>query len=134
MTDRIAVVPEGNNTIWAKQGVEGMSRCLDLNPIEPSETLSVYFDYSNVLATGETITSAAMTCTVESGTDATPSARLISSPTVVTSPKSGTATAAVKQSVGTCVNGVVYMLRCLATTSGGQVLSAWSRLPCASPE
>lgn len=78
------------------------------------ETVSVQFDFTSLLAPGETISGDAVTASVFAGLDNTPSAILSGSPTV-----SG-ATISQKITAGTA--GVVYLLNASATTSAGQVL------------
>lgn len=69
----------------------------------------VVFDFTNVLASGETITGQSVTVTVYSGVDSNPSGIL-----------SGVATASnktVSQKIATAVTGVIYSLLCVITTS-----------------
>jgi hypothetical protein len=121
-----------------QKGATELSACPDLlPPIDAGvEQAIVKFDFSNRLALGVFIVSAAVTISVESGsgTDATPALRLIGGPTLISSPYTGEPRTAVSQMVGNCVADIFYQLQCVATTSDGQSLSLWGRLPCASPE
>lgn len=77
----------------------------------PTELGPVTFDFTNSLASGETISTQSVAATVYSGTDANPSAIL-----------SGSATASgkiVSQKLTTAVSGVLYQLVCTITTSAG---------------
>lgn len=77
------------------------------------ETRPYVFDYTSVLAVGETLTMATVTAAVYSGTDPTISPFLNGAPAVVT-PK-------VTQSITAGLVGVTYKLDCAATTSLGNV-------------
>lgn len=87
---------------------------IGLAPKSPSETRTVTFEFLSLLAAGETVSSATVTVTVWSGTDASPSAI-----------KSGTATASgtkVTQAFTAGVEGVIYLINVAATTSLSQVV------------
>ncbi len=78
------------------------------------ETKSITFDFTSLLASGETISTQVVAASVYSGTDATPSALI-----------SGSATASgavVTQKVTAGTVGVIYELDCTITTSAGQTL------------
>lgn len=77
------------------------------------ETSSLVFDFLSVLPAGVTISSASVTASTYSGTDAAPSAILSGSPTI-----SGSK---VTQKVTVGVLGVTYLLLASATLSDGQV-------------
>jgi hypothetical protein len=79
-----------------------------------SEVKTVTFDFTSMLAAGETISTQSCTATVYSGTDASPSAIISGSATA-----SG-AVASQKITGGTV--GVIYSLACSITTSAGQTL------------
>jgi hypothetical protein len=81
-----------------------------------SERDNFRFDFSRALGTGETVSSAVVTCEVASGTDASPSALLSGSP-AVSSPN-------VTQLVIGGLVGVSYYIRCVATLSSGRVLAS----------
>jgi hypothetical protein len=81
----------------------------------PSEILTLTFPFLSRLAVGETISSATVSATVYSGTDASPSAILSGGTTI-----SGSE---VKQKVTGGVLGVTYLLTCSAVTSTGQNLA-----------
>ncbi len=79
----------------------------------PNETLLLPFDFTSRFAAGVTISSAVCTCSVWSGTDATPSSRL-----------SGAATTAgmvATQKVTGQLAGNVYLFAMKATGSDGSV-------------
>lgn len=71
------------------------------------------FDFSQEVATSDSIVTAVTTVTVDNGTDSTPSAMIVDAATV-----SGKT---VMQKVVGGLNGVVYKLRCKATDSAGGV-------------
>lgn len=81
-----------------------------------SERDNFRFDFTLALTSGETISSAVVTCEVADGTDASPSALLSGSP-VVASPN-------VTQLVIGGLVGVSYYIRCVATLSSGRVLAS----------
>ena len=87
---------------------------ISVSPKDPAEKVPVLFDYTLQLAEGETITTAVVAVTVELGTDAAPAAML----------SGGTAIAGAKitQWLIGGINGVLYHLRCTATTSTGATL------------
>jgi len=78
------------------------------------ETKQLTFDYSSDLGAGETITSTAVSCSVWSGTDPSPTSLVSGSATI-----SGSL---VLQLITGGLAGVIYFVRCLATTNAGQVL------------
>lgn len=78
------------------------------------ETVKEPFDFTSRLAAGETISTATVTATVYSGTDATPSA-LISGSTSISG-------AVVTQAITGGTTGNIYQLACAITTSAGQTL------------
>ncbi len=89
---------------------------------DPAEQLVATFDYSLDLDAGETIATAAITCTLHAGTDSNPSAVLYGSPTI--------AGGMVLQPFTGGVDGAVYTLRCQATlTPTGRVLVLAATLP-----
>ena len=78
------------------------------------EDIVASFDYTDQLATGETISSAVFSATVAKSTDASPE-NIISG--------SGTVSGAVcSQLVINGLNGVKYLIKCIATTSQSQKL------------
>lgn len=87
---------------------------VELAPKLLGETADYQFDFSSRLAVGETISSATVTATVYSGTDASPSS--------IINGADSTSGAIVTQSITGGVLGVLYELICAATTSTGQVL------------
>ena len=91
-----------------------MSR-ISLGGKHVGETRSEVFDFTSRLGLAETISSAVTTATVYSGTDAAPE-------TVINGAASISG-AQVTQSLKAGVVGVTYLVRCVATTSLGQVLA-----------
>jgi len=83
------------------------------------------FDYSPVLGTTETISSATCTVTVKEGTDPTPSAIKVGSPVI-----SGSQVA---QRISNGLDGVIYRLEMTATTSATNVYTIVGDLPVLSP-
>lgn len=78
------------------------------------ETKTYAFDFSSLLAVGETISTASCAATVYSGTDASPSALISGSASI-----SG---AIVSQKLTAGALGVIYEVACTITTSAGQTL------------
>lgn len=91
---------------------------------DPGEALIAEFDFVDELATGETIGSLAVSCSVLAGSDASPSAVLNGSPTI-----SG---GLVLQPFHGGLDGVTYLLRCVATLSSGRILVRTATLPVRS--
>lgn len=89
-----------------------------LGPKDPDSTEYFRFDYTNDsrFATGETIISATVTVTVMNGRDSNASA-LLSGPVIISG-------LTVSQLITGGILGVTYDIKCLATTSSGQVLDA----------
>jgi hypothetical protein len=85
---------------------------VDWSPKDPDEILPLGIDLEPLLASGETLLVVASAMRVERGTDATPSAMLLGSPTIV-----GTT---VQQWVQGGVLGVSYRLAFTADTSLGK--------------
>jgi hypothetical protein len=83
------------------------------------------FDYSPVLGTTETISSATCTVTVKEGTDPTPSAIKVGSPVI-----SGSQVA---QRISGGLDGVIYRLEMTATTSATNVYTIVGDLLVLSP-
>jgi hypothetical protein len=79
-----------------------------------SETVTETFDFLSRLAVGETLSTATVTASVYSGTDASPSAIVSGSATI-----SGSK---VTQKITAGTLGVVYKLMCTVTTSTSQLL------------
>lgn len=79
-----------------------------------AEVENLTFDFTSKLASGVTISSATTTCTVYSGTDATPSA--------VISGAASISGSVVTQKVTGGTLGVIYQLLCAATTSTTETL------------
>ena len=78
-----------------------------------TETSNVAFDFSSFLRSTDTISSAVCTCTVFSGTDASPSSVISGSASI-----SGFV---VSQLITGGVSGVTYNLTCTATCSTGVI-------------
>jgi hypothetical protein len=114
------------------------------NSLEPPidatvEVETITFDYGRLLNPGVTLTTIVlMACTISSlnpngGSDLNPQSRLIGSPQIVVSPKTGAAGSAVAQLFGTAVANVEYLIQCAASTSDGQMLSLWTHLQAQQP-
>lgn len=91
-----------------------MSSWVSLSPKLVSDVINLTFDFTSRLAVSETISTQVVTCTVYSGTDASPSSMI-----------SGAATASgavVTQVITAGTEGVVYVLKCVITTSASQTL------------
>lgn len=80
-----------------------------------SETVVETFDFTSRLTSAETISTAAVTSVVYSGTDASPSA-IVSGAASISGKK-------VTQKVTGGLIGVTYLLKCTITTSLGQTLA-----------
>ena len=90
-------------------------------PLDVDELDFVAFDYADMLAAGESVASAAITCEVVDGTDTSPASRLSGSPQI-----NGTE---VRQAVVSPLRDVTYLIRCKATlTPGPRVLTIAGRL------
>lgn len=89
-----------------------------------SETVIETFDFASLLAVGETLSAAAVTATVYSGTDSSPSSLISGSASI-----SGTK---VTQKITAGTAGVVYQLSCAVTTSTGQTLKLDAMYPVLS--
>lgn len=84
----------------------------DLKQVDEDVILS--FDYTKQLATGETISTAVFSATVIKGTDASPGGIISGAATI--------AAAVCSQLVIDGVDGVKYLIKCIATTSQSQKL------------
>jgi hypothetical protein len=89
------------------------------------ETIPITFNFQDRLLYGETVTGAACTCVLFSGTDPNPSAMLSGSPTV-------TSTQAVQNVTGGIV-GNIYVVSCAVTTSGSHNYICSTRLAVITP-
>lgn len=91
-----------------------MTGRVELAPKLSGVTQTYQFDFSSLLAVGETISTQSVAATVYSGTDASPSSII-----------SGSATASgavVSQKITAGTVGVIYKLVCTITTSASQTL------------
>lgn len=84
---------------------------IEIGPIESGEVKAITFDFSVDATEGSTLVSPTVTCTVLHGTDATPSAVLVGSATVVGH--------TVVQLVQPGVVGVNYLVRALVSENTG---------------
>lgn len=91
----------------------GVSSHVSLPAKQAAAVLPVVFDFTSQLAVAETISSATVTATVYSGTDASPA--ILSGSPSVSGPR-------VSQTLTGGVVGVTYKLTCAATTSLSKVL------------
>lgn len=78
------------------------------------ETVTEIFDFTSRLAAAETISTAAVTAVVYSGTDASPSS-IVSGSATISGQK-------VTQKIAAGTLGVTYLLTCTITTSTSQTL------------
>jgi hypothetical protein len=103
----------------------------EFSPVDPSETVTITWDFSPWLGSGVTLTSPVTTsCTLRSGVDPSPSSRLLATPSIVASPLSKLASQAVQQQVSTMQAGAAYILTAVAATSDGQTLELWAHIKC----
>lgn len=93
---------------------------IDFSDTLAGVTSTYTFDFGNDLPNGDTITGASWTLVVVSGTDSSPSSRLIGASTV-----NGTL---VSQQIGGTPAGVRYAVRALAMTAQGNSISIFSHL------
>lgn len=84
----------------------------DQYPADQDESEPYGFDFVNDFQSGETISTATWTITVRSGTDPSPSSKLIGSPAI-------TGDTTTYQRVAGLLPNVVYVLKCLVTTNQG---------------
>lgn len=115
-----------------------MAQTNDLTPpIDSSvELLTLAFDFGLVFGAGETILSVvSLTCSNYIGVDPSPSSRLIGSPVIIASPKTGVMNGAVAQQVGSMIAGVTYRLQCVISTTAtpSNILSLWAHFACVQP-
>jgi hypothetical protein len=97
---------------------------------DPGETQPYSIDFSNQLATGDSIVSAAAALVADQGSDRSASSWLVGSPTT-----NGTV---VSQVIGGAMPnglqpGVVYRLTFLIATASGRALSDYGLIPCSQP-
>lgn len=90
------------------------------------ETVKKEFDFTSRLALGETISTAVVTASVYSGTDASPSA-IISGSAAISGAK-------VTQALAAGTLGVTYLLLCSITTSTSQTLKLGGLLTVVSDQ
>lgn len=83
------------------------------------------FDYTPVMGSSETISSATCTAVVKEGTDASPSAILVGSPSI-----SGFK---VSQRISGGIDGVTYSIQMTATTSLSNIYTVVGDLPVLAP-
>lgn len=92
-----------------------------LSPKAPAEVVSLSFDFTDLLAAGETIVSASFGIAVEVGSDPAVATMLTATEVIVAG--------VVSRLVRNGVAGVNYRVTCLATTSQSQVLLLSGILP-----
>lgn len=100
----------------------------DFSNVDVGETISLAFDYTNDLATSETISSVVFQVSValnSPAVDPSPSGRINGA--------AGIAGAVVSQDLTGFVSNVRYLLESFATTNQGNVLALWSHFYCDSP-
>jgi hypothetical protein len=95
-------------------------------PTDPTESKIYPFDFTLPLRAGETIVGVPVwsihVFMNSIAQDPAPASRLIGS--------SGISGNIATQMVGNCLADVVYTLTATATTTAGEVLTAWAELPC----
>ena len=91
-----------------------MTGRVQLAPKLVGETATYQFDFSSLLAVGETISTQSVAATTYSGTDAAPSS--------IISGSASASGAVVSQKITAGTVGVIYQLTCTITTSAGQTL------------
>lgn len=99
----------------------GQRSRVELSPKYAAETKTYQFDFSSLLAAGESISTQAVVASVWSGTDATPSA--------IISGSASASGAVVSQKITAGTVGVIYELTCTITTSASQTLVLTGYLP-----
>lgn len=97
-----------------------VGRDFDASDTTESEVYSLNF--VNDLQSGETILSVVFAMTAAEGVDSDPSSRLDGAPSFI-------GTTAMQRVTG-LVTGVVYTLAATVTTSLGNRITLWSRIPC----
>jgi hypothetical protein len=97
----------------------------DFDPLDVNEVTILSFDFAKDLEIGETITTSAWSCTVATGTDATPTARLIGA--------SDVSTTIVSHQFGTLIASVTYLLQASITTSLSNHYVLWSHIQGIQP-
>ncbi len=100
----------------------------DFHPSDSGENEVYAFDFVKDLEADETLVSSVWYCTVADDseeTDATPSDRLLLSPSI-----EGTKT---KQRVTGMIENVKYVLHATVVTSDGNTRSLWSHVTCRLP-
>lgn len=102
----------------------------DFSPVDPTETVTVTWDFGPWLPAAVTASTPQTTCTLLSGVDAAPSSRLIGAPQMVASQVTKVASQAVQQQVSGMIAGATYILTCTVNTSDSQVLTLWAHQRC----
>lgn len=110
-----------------------MPRGNNFSEINPSEIVTLTFDFGPMLTAGVTIGAPVAGCSVISGTDPSPSSRLTGVPTVTNSPSDKGASRAVLQQVSTMQAAVRYLVTMLVQTSDNQTLELYAYAPCIAP-
>ena len=97
----------------------------DFDVFSTGEKQTIGFDFVNDLPTGDSLSAAAFTLTVEQGTDSNPASRLDGLPNIV-------GTTAI-QTLNGLVANCNYILTCTANTTLGSTLVLWSHVRCLPP-
>jgi len=105
----------------------------DFSYVDPTETVTLTWDFGPMVSAGVTISTPATDCSVLAGTDAGAAGRLIGSPVVQTSPITGIGAQAVLQQVQDMLPSVLYKLTCTVHTSDQQVLTIYAHQLCQEP-
>lgn len=107
--------------------VPGMPQGNDFSDAESTETVTNTWNFAPLLGTGVALTTpVTTTCALRSGVDSNPSSRLLSTPSIVSSPTTGAAAQAIRQQVSGLQPGACYILSATAATSDGQTLTVWA--------
>lgn len=120
-------------TSTIRRSQSAMPQGNDFSPIDPTETVTLTWDFAPLLAAGVTLLANPVpvtSCALRSGVDPSPSTRLVGGPSVVASPSTGAASQAVQQQVSTMQAGARYFLACLAKTSDSQTINLWAHALC----
>lgn len=121
--------------ITVVQGPNFMPKGNDFSPIDTNETVTLTFDFGPWLDKNVTISSVtSVTAAAFNGTDGSANSRMVSTPTIVASPYTGAANAAVLQKMGNNpINGVTYRVDAVVATSDGQTLNLWAHIKAQTP-
>lgn len=110
-----------------------MPKAPDFPSVDAEETVWLGWNFSPLLAVGETIESVDTTvCEIFTGVDASASSRLTGDAEIDAAP-SGRVSAMIRRMFTGGVGGVVYNVLATANTSTGEKLCVWAHLPVVTP-